>query len=161
MSSLLMVSNLPCKEDVIERINEMRMQVVGLGDVECPQHIINFKGILGEMEGITARKYLETNNLIITKLLDLSSDFSTPFVIVHEPPYGVGTGKILNVNVGSRLTRSRILAYRPKVVFHGHSEVQREVYFNETKVISIGSGFLGQFVIYQGEGKYIYINLND
>ena len=154
-----MVSGLSCREDVIESLNRLGTRVIGLGDIECPQRIRNFKGILGEMDSITAMTYMERNNLMISREDDLSVDFSTPYVIVHEPPFGVGTGYINGVSVGSLSLRAKILTYRPSVVFHGHSEVQKEVDFQGTRVVSIGLGSLRQFVEYFGNGRYKFITL--
>ncbi|MCG3109860.1 hypothetical protein L3N51_02156 [Metallosphaera sp. J1] len=152
-----MVSGLSCREDVIEWLNRLGARVIGLGDVECPQRIRNFKGILGEMDSITATKYMERNNLLFTREGDLSVDFSTPYVIVHEPPFGVGTGLVNGVSIGSLAVRAKILTHRPLLVFHGHSEVQKEVDFEGTRVVSVGLGSLGQFVEYFGNGKYRFI----
>ncbi|AWR99377.1 hypothetical protein [Metallosphaera hakonensis] len=158
-----MISGLPCKEDAIELLNRSGKKILGLGDVECPQRIKNFKGILGEIDSVTAMKYMERNGLLVNRELDLSVDFSTPFVIAHEPPFGVGTGYILDISIGSRGLRAKVLSnlFRINTLFHGHSEIQIEVNFHGVKIVSIGLGSNKQLVEYRGEGKYSFISLDE
>ena len=153
------MSGLPCREDVIGEFNWLGEEIVGLGDVECPQRLERFRGILGDFDGVTAMKYLASKGLLVNRVGDLSSDFSTPYVMVHSPPWGVGTGIINGVQVGSREVRAKILTFRPKAVFHGHSEFQGVGQLGETRVVSVGLAELGFYVRYEGEGKFSFQRL--
>ncbi|EZQ03831.1 hypothetical protein CM19_08895 [Candidatus Acidianus copahuensis] len=143
-----LVTNFPCDMDAIEYINNLKFDaVVGLGDVECPQYISNFMGILGEMESVYIMKYLKTNKRLIEgKYLNLSTDFSTGIHITHFPPE-VNTS-ILNVKVKNDEIRSIILKNSPKIVIHGHSDRQCTYNLGKTTVISIGSFKAGYYAVY-------------
>lgn len=145
IKNIVLITRAPCREDVIEFLNGLDVDLIlGLGDVECPQYIKNFRGILGEMEDVTTQKYLKKNNLIITDLFNLSTSFSSRKVITHFPPRNPrGSQKILG----------QILSNLPELVFHGHLDEQREYYIGKTRIISVGSLEKGYYVIYNGE-KY-------
>ncbi|QKR00006.1 hypothetical protein GWK48_06105 [Metallosphaera tengchongensis] len=145
---------------MIERLNSLNKPILGLGDVECPQRLKNFRGILGEMDNITAMKYMENHSLLVKeRILDLSVDFSTPLVISHLPPLGSSTGMIYGVMVGSKSVRARILAHKPRLLFHGHSEVQSVADFHGSTVVSIGSTLMGYVIEYFGNGKFQFTNI--
>ena len=128
---------------MIEFLNSLSVDyVVGLGDVECPQYINNFLGILGEMENVTVQKYLRKNKLLIDNFLDLSTSFSSKKVITHFPP---------RKPRGSQLVLGNILSNSPELLFHGHIEEQLVYEVGKTKVVSVGSMEKGYYVIYNGK----------
>ncbi|BFH73287.1 hypothetical protein SJAV_12310 [Sulfurisphaera javensis] len=130
---------------MIEFLNSLDVDaIVGLGDVECPQYIRNYYGILGEMEDITTQKYLRKNGLLVDKILDLSTSFTSKKVITHFPP---------RYPRGSQLVLGQILSNLPEIVLHGHLEEQKTYYINKTQIVSVGSIEKGYYVIYDGE-KY-------
>ncbi|MEM1599643.1 MAG: hypothetical protein QW214_00705 [Saccharolobus sp.] len=126
---------------MIERLNnEIDADIfIGLGDIECPQYIRNFYGIVGEMEDVSVLKYLKRNNKYVTKLLNISSDFSTDVVITHYPPKGSITGIINGVLIGSNQIMAKILSTKPKLLFHAHSDIQKEYLLGQTRIVSIGN----------------------
>ncbi|AWR98274.1 hypothetical protein DFR86_06960 [Acidianus sulfidivorans JP7] len=131
--------------------------IIGLGDVECPQYLNNYYGILGEMESVYIQKYLKKQNRLITRYLDFSTDFSTDFYLTHFPPKGFNSGITYNVNIGRSEVAAMILEHKPKVVLHGHSEEQRIVEKMGIKIISVGSFYLGYYAEYNEETKEIIL----
>lgn len=155
MGEIVIITNFPCKPSLIEFINHFEI-VIGLGDVECPQYINNYYGIIGEMESVYVHKYLKkTNRLIDSKFLDFSTDFSTEFYITHFPPKDFDTGLTYNVRIGRSEIDSVILKNKPKVVLHGHSEEQRVSEKIGIKIISIGSFIHGYYAIYDSYSREI------
>lgn len=127
---------------MVEFLNSLHIDyIIGLGDVECPQYINNFLGILGEMDNVTVQKYLKKNNLLIDNFLDLSISFSSRKVITHFPPRNPR---------GSQSVLGNILSNGPELLFHGHIEDQLVYEVGKTKVISVGSMEKGYYVIYDG-----------
>ncbi|WP_246253045.1 metallophosphoesterase family protein [Acidianus brierleyi] len=135
---------------MIEYINDQKFDaVIGLGDIECPQFLNNFYGILGEFESVFVMKYLKkTNRLIQTSIYGLSVNFSDKIVITHFPPKGFGTGIIGNFMIGNEETTKKILHNKPKIVLHGHSEYPSISEKNGIKIISIGSLYNGFYTEY-------------
>lgn len=126
---------------MIDFLNSLEVDlIIGLGDIECPQFIHNYKGILGEMENVTVQKYLKKNGLLAENILDLSISFSSRKVITHFPPRRPR---------GSQVVLGSILSQMPELVFHGHIEEQGIYTIGEAKVISVGSLEKGYFVIYE------------
>lgn len=129
---------------MIDFLNHLDVDyIVGLGDVECPQYIKNFKGILGEMEDVTTQKYMRKRGLLIQgTFFDLSTSFSSAYVITHFPPRNPR---------GSQKVLGEILSNSPKLVFHGHLEFQQIYKIQETEVISVGSIEKGYYVLFDGK----------
>ncbi|HII75073.1 TPA: hypothetical protein HA332_12075 [Sulfurisphaera tokodaii] len=140
---MALVTQVPCREDVIDFLNKLEVDlIVGLGDVECPQYIKKYKGILGEMEDITTQKYLRKNGLLIQEgVLDLFISFSYRKVITHFPPRNPR---------GSQKVLAEILSNLPEIVFHGHLIEQKVYDIGKTKVVSVGSLEKGYYVVYDG-----------
>ncbi|AAY79870.1 hypothetical protein [Sulfolobus acidocaldarius] len=149
MAIMALITRLPCENSLIEKINSLNVDyVVGLGDVECPQFLRDFYGILGEMDNITTMKYLKnTGKLIESSFLTFSTNFSN-ITITHFPP---------RLEYGSLIVRNQILTNSPKIVFHGHSEVQKIYNLGLTKIVSIGSGEKGYYVIYDSNMNEIIL----
>ncbi|ARM77120.1 hypothetical protein B6F84_07925 [Acidianus manzaensis] len=153
---MAIISNFLCQEDAIEFINNFDT-IIGLGDVECPQYLNNYHGILGEMESVYIQKYLKKNNRIITNYLDFSTDFSTNIYITHFPPKGFDSGITYRVKIGRSDITSLILENKAKIkiVLHGHSEEQKIVDKLGIKIISIGSFYKGYYAEYNEHTKEI------
>ncbi|PVU74185.1 hypothetical protein DDW13_08475 [Acidianus hospitalis] len=159
MKKLAMITRFPCQEDAVEYINNNFDGVIGLGDVECPQYLNNFHGILGEMESVYIMKYLKKTERLITKeFLGLSTDFSTEISITHFPPKGFKSGIIINVEIGKKEISAKILSSKTKIVIHGHSENQTIVNSHGFQVISIGAFEKGYLAIYYPEEKKIELS---
>ena len=149
MTKMALITSTPCREGVIEFLNSLNVDfVVGLGDIECPQYISNYYGILGEMDTVTAQKYLrKMNKLIVSPFLNVfSTDFSSKIVITHFPP---------DSPTGSRFVKAKILAESPEIVIHGHTRVQKEYSIGRTRVISVGSMELGYYVIFNTQDSRV------
>lgn len=100
------------------------------------------------MDGVDTLKILERKNAIIRdKFYIISSDFSTPYVISHFPPFGSNTGYVGENQVGNSKLTSLLLSKEPEILFHGHSEIQKISKLYKTEVVSVGSFLLGQYVI--------------
>ncbi|QGA54984.1 hypothetical protein GFS03_10560 [Sulfolobus sp. E5-1-F] len=149
---IILIAGFPCDLDLINLVNELNADLfIGLGDIECPQFIRNFIGIVGDMEDVSVFKYLKNTGKYLEKYFNISSDFSTNIVISHYPPKGSITGIINDVKVGSQEIMARVLSNQPKILFHAHSEIQKEYYINNTKVVSIGNFSKGYYVEYDSE----------
>ncbi len=148
-----MVSGFPCLKDVVERVNSLQADaVIGLGDIECPQLFNNFHGILGEMDSVSTFKEMDRNGLLLKGSFSiLSEDFSTPYVISHFPPLGSATGIIADNREGNSRVTALLLKNRPKIIFHGHSEIQTVVELQGIKVVSVGSLLYGQYLMLDTE----------
>nr|WP_231918190.1 hypothetical protein [Saccharolobus solfataricus] len=154
---VILIAGFQCNLDLINFVNELDADLfVGLGDIECPQFIRGFIGITGDMEDVSVLKYLKSTGKYLNKYLNISSDFSTDIVISHYPPKGSITGIINGVRVGSQEVLAKVLSNQPRILLHAHSEVQKEYYINNTRVISIGNfsmGYYGEYYPEQGEVK--------
>lgn len=145
MTRIALITRVPCREDAIEYLNGLRVDyIIGLGDVECPQYLNNYYGILGEMDEVTVMKYLKkSKRLIEDKLFELFSvNFSTDYVLSHFSPRS------------SQKVMGEVLQYKPKVLVHGHSEIQEEYYILDVKVLSVGSFEKGYYLLFEN-GKFI------
>jgi Icc-related predicted phosphoesterase len=153
---ILLISGMPCEIDLIDKINSLKFDyIIGLGDIECPQYLRNFYGILGEADSVYVLKYLKKNGkLIETEKFNFSVDFSTPNVISHFPPEGCNTARIKNFLIGYYDIYNKIVRYNPKTLFHGHSESQGVCEIGVTKVVSVGLLKNGKYVMY--DNGYIY-----
>ncbi len=151
-----MITRFPCQEDAVEYINNNFDGVIGLGDVECPQYLKDFHGILGEMESVYVMKYLKKTNRLITKeFLGISTDFSTEISITHFPPKGFKSGLIMDKEIGRKEISANILSSKTKIVIHGHSENQSSVTYHGFQIISIGAFEKGYLAVYYPEENKI------
>jgi hypothetical protein len=144
MTRIALITRVPCREDAIEYLNGLQVDyIIGLGDVECPQYLNNYYGILGEMDEVTIMKYLRKSKRLITDRVDLFSvNFSTDYVLSHFSPRS------------SQKVMGEVLQYKPKVLIHGHSENQEEYHVLDVKVISVGSFEKGYYLLFEN-GKFI------
>lgn len=153
-----MITRFPCQEDAIEYINKNFDGVIGLGDIECPQYLKDFHGILGEMESVYIMKYLKkTDRLISRKFFDLSTDFSTEISITHFPPKGFKSGLLMNKEIGRKEISAMILSSKTKIVIHGHSENQSSVTSRGFQIISVGAFEKGYLAVYYPEERKIQL----
>ena len=138
---MALITLTPCREDVIEFLNSLNVDyIIGLGDVECPQYLSNFYGILGEMDNVTVQKYLKhKGKLILSTFHGLSVDFSAKIVITHFQP---------RTPFGSQFITGKILSETPEVLIHGHLREQKEYSLGKTRIYSVGSSELGYFAIF-------------
>ena len=148
MTKTALITLTPCKGDVIEFLNSLSVDyIVGLGDVECPQYISNYYGILGEMDNITTQKHLrQRNKLITTTFGNLSVDFSTKIVITHFQP---------RTSYGSQLILGKILSESPELLIHGHLRSQKEYSVGKTRVYSAGSLEDGYYLIFDSSNNSV------
>ena len=154
-----MITRFPCQEDAVEYINNNFDGVIGLGDVECPQYLKDFHGILGEMESVHVMKYLKkSGRLITTEFLGISTDFSTEISITHFPPKGFKSGILMGKEIGRKEISAKILSSKTKIVIHGHSENQNVVNIHNFQIISIGAFEKGYLAIYYPEEKKIQLS---
>jgi len=153
----LLISGVECEYEIIKWINSLNFEyVIGLGDVECPNYIKNFYGILGETESVFVLKWLRSSGrLLDSRLHEISSDFSTEIVITHYPPSYLG--KIAGVSVGSNEVYNKLILHKPKLLIHGHSENVGISKIGMTRVVSIGLLRDGNYAIYDS-GEVIIIN---
>ncbi|BDB97109.1 hypothetical protein [Saccharolobus caldissimus] len=155
---MALIGGLSCNMNVIEVLNNLDVDLfIGLGDVECPQYIRDFYGIVGEMEDVSVLKYLRSSGRYLINMFNISSDFSTEVVISHYPPKGSFTRIIDdNIKIGLKDVSEKILVHKPKLLFHAHSNIQNQGRIYDTIVISIGSLENGYYVEYYPE-KFNFI----
>ncbi|WP_231112411.1 hypothetical protein [Stygiolobus azoricus] len=148
MAKMALITLTPCKGDVIEFLNLLSVDyIIGLGDVECPQYISNYYGILGEMDNVTTQKYLRQKNKLITKTFgNLSIDFSTKIVITHFQP---------RTSYGSQVILGKILSESPELLIHGHLRSQKEYNVVKTRVYSAGSLEEGYYLIFDSSNNSV------
>lgn len=148
-----MVSSFPCLRGAIERVNELNFdEAIGLGDIECPQLFRDFHGILGEMDSVHTLKEMDREGMLIKNRFSiLSADFSSNYVISHFPPLGSNTGNVIGKEEGNSRVTASLLKNKPRILFHGHSEVQKVGEMNGVKVVSVGSLLRGHYVIFETE----------
>ncbi len=109
--------------------------MISLGDVECPERLDLVYGIPGEADVPSVARYL--------RALERPEDFRV--IVFHFPPYGF---PCFGKKCGDRRVLSFILAEKPELVIHGHSEDQLEYRIGDTRVVSVGSLERGFYVIY-------------
>ncbi|WP_338599864.1 hypothetical protein V6M85_10825 [Sulfolobus tengchongensis] len=149
---ITLIAGFQCDINLIELLNNFDTDLfIGLGDIECPQFIRNFQGIIGEMEDVSILKYLRNSGRYFTRILNISSDFSSDIVVTHYPPKDSITGIIDSVKIGLESVLSKVLSNQPKILFHAHSEIQGDYYIGRTRVISIGNLNRGYYVEYYPE----------
>ncbi|MCI2414647.1 MAG: hypothetical protein MPF33_05270 [Candidatus Aramenus sp.] len=145
MRKLALVSGFPCLVDAVDYFNSQGYDaIIGLGDVECPQYLENFYGILGEMESVFVMKYLKsTSRLIDSDAFERSFNLGLKVFMTHFPPKGYGTGTIGGFTVGKDVPIPR---GGKVLVLHGHSDYPSVVKKDETTVVSVGSVLKGFYV---------------
>ncbi len=145
MRKLALVSSFPCLVDVIDYFNSQNYEaIIGLGDVECPQYLDNFYGILGEMESVFVMKYLKNNSkLINSEMFVRLFNLNGRVILSHFPPKSYGSGSIGGITIGRDLA---IPKGEKVIILHGHSDYPSLVNKEETTVVSVGSVFKGFYV---------------
>ncbi|MEM1625926.1 MAG: hypothetical protein QXV69_01375 [Sulfolobaceae archaeon] len=153
---LLLISGVECYNRLLDWINSQTRDfnyIIGLGDVECPQYINNFYGIIGEIESVFVFKWLKNNGRLLYRLNNISTDFSTEIVVTHYPPSNLG--KVLRFDIGSNEVYKKMILYKPKILIHGHSENVGISEVEGTQVISIGLLRDGNYAVYEN-GKIFF-----
>ncbi|BBD72426.1 hypothetical protein HS1genome_0815 [Sulfodiicoccus acidiphilus] len=155
---VVMVSSGWCELSVMRTLSKLEVDLfVGLGDLECPNLLPRFLGILGEKDGVFVKHFLDQGRYLISNR-ELSSDFSTDVWISHLAPRGSSTGLIAGLEVGDSKLTEKALMLRPKLIFHGHSEVQAVNTLGETTVVSPGPLSRGLFALYDSSSREFWLS---